>query len=50
MESEVSLSISFIDDHRKVPIVASSGNSNKSAKVSIALDLAGYVSMAIRLP
>ena len=48
--SEVSWSISFIDDHWKTPTVASSGSSNMSENVSIALDLAGNVSMAMRFP
>ena len=45
-----SFNISSIDDHGYVPIVASSGNCNKSSNVSIAFDLAGYVRLVIRPP
>ena len=48
--SDVSWSISFIDENLNVPTVASSGKSNKSEKVSMALDLSGYVSRAITFP
>ena len=48
--SEECLITSIIDVEAGAYIVASSGKSKKSANESIAADLAGYVSIAVRLP